>query len=149
VATYQGSKVSEDRQRRVGDTDVRQGQEEHAGEKGVDRDTSLVDPLEDLGRLSLNCKLEQRSGTDVDVRVGGGEDEEQDAAVDEGGQELDTGESDGNNEGTRSSVGGTGRDPISSSHCFLQWECAYLLLAPASAVELDGTSKPTTKIPPT
>jgi hypothetical protein len=49
------------------------------------RDTSLVDSLEDGGSLTLNGKLEQSSGTNIDIRVGGGEYEKKDTAVDESG----------------------------------------------------------------
>lgn len=71
------------------------------------RDTTLVDSLEDGGGLTLNCKLEQCSRTDVDIRVGSGEYEKQNTAVDESGQELDTSQSDGDYEGTRRCVCGT------------------------------------------
>lgn len=111
---YQGGEVSEDRQRRVGDANVGQCQEKYTGEEGVDRDTSLVDPLEDLGRLPLNRKLEQGSGTNVNIRVGCRKDEKQNAAVDEGGQELDTGESNGDDEGTGRGVCSTTEGPFSS-----------------------------------
>lgn len=71
------------------------------------RDTPLVDSFEDCRSLPLNCKLEQSSRANVDIRIRCREDEQQNTAVDEGGQELDTGESDGDYEGTGSCVGGT------------------------------------------
>lgn len=67
VAAHKGGEVSEDRQGRIGDANVRQGQEGDAGKKSVNWNTSLVNPLEDLGCLSLNSKLEQGSGTNVDI----------------------------------------------------------------------------------
>lgn len=70
VDAYQGREVSEDRQRRIGDANVGQRQEQYTCEEGVDWNTSLVDPLEDRGRLPLNRKLEQGSRTNVDIRIG-------------------------------------------------------------------------------
>lgn len=105
-SAHQRREVSEDGQGGARNTDVRQGQEGHTRQQGVNRNTSLVDTLEDLGGLSLHGKLEKGSGSDIHIRIGGRENEEENAAVDECRQELDTSKSNCDNEGTSCGVGG-------------------------------------------
>lgn len=105
-SAHQRREVSEDGQGGARNTDVRQGQEGHTRQQGVNRNTSLVDALEDLGGLSLHGKLEKSSRSDIHIRIGGRENEEENAAVDECRQELDTSKSNGDNERAGGGVGG-------------------------------------------
>ena len=62
--------------------------------KGDVRDTSLGAPGKDLGSVSVTGETVEGSGSDVLVRVGSREGEDQDARVDNRGETLDSGRGD-------------------------------------------------------
>lgn len=83
--------------------DVHEGEE---GEDGADdqrgpRHTAGVGLLEDGRGRTVRGETVERSAGDVEIRVGGGEDEDENAGVDDVGENADTGELGSDDEGRR------------------------------------------------
>lgn len=92
-------KVLEDIARVVADVHESQQREACADNKRRPRDTPLVGALEDGGSRAVASKTVQRTTGDVKIGVGGREDEDEDASVDNRRQRIDTCEFGSNNEG--------------------------------------------------
>lgn len=95
--------------------DVHEGEKaEQGGEsKSVDGDTAPVSSLEDGGSLAVGSKTIEGSAGNVHVGVGGGEDEDEDTAVDDVRDDLVTGDNgsddEGRGRGTGLGLGGKGK----------------------------------------
>lgn len=101
----QVDKVLEDLLGVIGD--VHEGQAGDGGaenQRGIGNATA-VGALEDGRGGAVTGQAVEGSAGNVEIRVGGGEDEEQDAGVDDVGQHLDTGKLGGDDEGTGAGTG--------------------------------------------
>lgn len=92
-------KVFEDGLGVAGDVHVGKAGEAGGDDEGVDGDAAAVGAGEDGGGFALAREPVDGTSGDVEVRVGGGEDEEEDAAVEDVGEDLDAGQLDGDDEG--------------------------------------------------
>lgn len=85
--------------------------EEGRASQSVDRDTTAIGTAEDTWSVTLNSETVKSTGGNVEIGVGGGEDEDQDTGVEDGWESVDTGNLDGDDE-WRSSSGWTGRSSL-------------------------------------
>jgi hypothetical protein len=106
-AARKRTKVAENDRGVVGCIHKGSAAEERGEGQSRDRHTALVGPLEDPRRMAFLSKTEQRTGGDVQIRVGSAEGEEENAGVENVGQCLDASKPDGDNKG-RSRCLGTG-----------------------------------------
>ena len=72
--------------------------EERGKSQSGDGHAALVGPLENPGRMALLCETEQSTGSNVQIRVGGAESEEENACVENVRECLDASDLDGDNE---------------------------------------------------
>lgn len=98
-------KVTENLGRVVGN--VHEGQETERGRhgKGVDGNTMLVSLLEDSRSRTVGSKTVEGTASNVQIRVGGGEDEDADTSVDDVREDLDTSDIGSDDEGRGRSTG--------------------------------------------
>lgn len=92
-------KVFEDGLGVTGDVHVGQAGEAGGDGEGVDGDAAAVGAGEDGGRFALARETVNSPSGDVQIRVSGGEDEEEDAAVENVGKDANAGQLDGDDEG--------------------------------------------------
>lgn len=83
-----------------GSANVEVGEEAESGgkSKGVNWDTTAISAGEDAWSVTLDGKTVESTGSNVQIGVGSGEDEDQDTAVEDTWQGLDTGVLDGDDE---------------------------------------------------
>lgn len=89
----------------VGHVEEAQEAEEGGREEGVDGHAAAVGLAEDGRRGAVGCETVQGAAGDVEIRVGGREDEEQDGRVEDVGEGVDVRELDGDDEGRGGSTG--------------------------------------------
>lgn len=108
-------KVTENLGRVVGNVHVGQETERSRHGKGVDGNTVLVSLLEDSRGRTVGSKTVEGTASNVQVRVGGGEDEDADTSVDDVREDLDTGDIGSDDEwrgrSTGLGLGGKGKLP--------------------------------------
>ena len=76
-----------------------QAAEQGADNEGGPRHTAVVGALEDTGGILVASKAVQGAAGNVQIRVGGREDKDEDAGVDDVGEHLDTGQGGGDDKG--------------------------------------------------
>lgn len=103
---HQVDKVAKNGLGRRRDVEVGQSTEASGQSHGVDGKTVLGGSGKDGGSLSVDSKTVEGSSGNVEIGVGGGENEKQKGGVDNVRQTLDTGVGDGNNERRGSGRGG-------------------------------------------
>ncbi|KFH40351.1 hypothetical protein ACRE_089840 [Hapsidospora chrysogenum ATCC 11550] len=94
----QVDKVLEDGASVVGDVHEGQARNGGAQEEGGVRHAATVGAPEDGGSRSVAGKAVERTAGNIQVRVGGGEDEDEDAAINQARQALDSGQLGGDDE---------------------------------------------------
>jgi hypothetical protein len=95
----QVDEVSEDNLCGAGNVHESQAAESGREEERGNGHTTLVGLGEELGSVALNSLTVKRTAGNVEIGVGGGEDEDQDAGVENAREFLDAGFVNGNNEG--------------------------------------------------